>query len=174
MSLHTKELLLLQFGPTFADFCKIESGYWATKRKISMEQAILERFECLLKNHKKVKNKKTFFDTAFSYRMKRDVIAPLVTFNAHEYEVFDSSESKEFKSLFLEMYQGNQIRTSRMPALAILNSYAIERRTSEKLKITKEIIIRVGLDFAYECGFELISCENIDLLPSEKKDTEGK
>ena len=139
-----------------------------------MEQAILERFNRLVQNHKKVKNKKTFFDMAFSYRMKRDVIAPLVTFDAYEYEVFDSSESKEFKSLFLEMYQGNQIRTSRMPALAILNSYAIERRTSEKLKITKEIIVRVGLDFAYECGFELISCENIDLLPSEKKDTEGK
>jgi hypothetical protein len=174
LSLHTKELLVLQFGPTFADFCKIESAHLSAKKQITMEQAVLERFNTLLKIHKKVKNKKTFFDMAFSCRMKRDVIAPLVTFDAYEYEVFDSSESKEFKSLFLEMYQGNQIRTSRMPALAILNSYAIERRTSEKLKITKEIIVRVGLDFAYECGFELISCENIDLLPSEKKDTEGK
>jgi hypothetical protein len=71
------------------------------------------------------------------------------------------------------MYQGNQIKTSRMPALVISNSYAIERRTSEKLKITKEIIVRVGLDFADECGFGFINCENFDLLPSEE-DTKGK
>jgi hypothetical protein len=138
-----------------------------------MEQAVLERFNALLQIHKKVKNKKTFFDMAFSYHMKKDVIAPLVTFDAYEYEVFDSSESEDLKSLFLEMYQGNQIKTSRMPALAISNSYAIERRTSEKLKITKEIIVRVGLDFADECGFGFINCENFDLLPSEE-DTKGK
>lgn len=173
MSLHTKELLVLQFGPTFADFCKIESAHLSAKKQITMEQAVLERFNTLLQIHKKVKNKKTFFDMAFSYHMQRDVVAPSVTFDAYEYEVFDSGESDDLKSLFLEMYQGNQIRTSRMPALAISNSYAIERRTSEKLKITKEIIVRVGLDFGDECGFNFISCKNFDLLPS-KEDTKGK
>jgi len=84
---------------------------------------------------------------------KHSLIWPLVTFDAYEYEVFDSGENEDLKSLFLGMYQGNQIKTSRMPALAISNSYAIERRTSEKLKITKEIIVRVELDFADECGF---------------------
>lgn len=161
-------MLVLQFGPVFADFCKIDSGYLATKKKITMEQAILERFNSLLEVHKKVKDKRTFFDKTFSHHMKKDVIAPLVMRDAYEYEVFGSGDSEGFKSLFLEMYQGNQIRTSRMPALAILNSYAIERQTDEKVTITKEIIVRVGLDFADECGFELISCENFDLLPSEK------
>jgi hypothetical protein len=168
LSAKPPETLILQFGPMFSNECKIENNFIAHKKQITYEQAALERFQLLLEKSKKVKNKRNYFDKSFSRHMKANVIAPAIAYDAFEYEVFGPDRSDEFKSLFLSLYQGNQIKTSRMPAIAISNSYAVKRHSDEKIKITKEIILNVGLDIADDFGFDLVNCENFHLLPSEK------
>ena len=154
------------------NYCKIMSSLIAKQNKTSIEQGTLLHFELLINSWSKITDNKCFFDECFSEHMKRDVIAPSISYGTYMMEVFeredDDEEDDEYLNLFAHYYQNGRKGESVMPMFMVRNPYVIERETGYKLPISKQIIIRVGLDFADACGYRYFNCTNFETLTETK------
>ena len=154
------------------NYCKIMSSLIAIQNKTTIEQGTLLHFELLINSWSKITDNKCFFDECFSQHMKKNVIAPSVAFGTYTMEVFeredDDEEDDEYLNLFAHFYQNGRKGESVMPMFMVRNPYVIERETGYKLPISKQIIIRVGLDFADACGYRYFNCTNFERLTETK------
>jgi hypothetical protein len=152
--------------------CKIICSLITIQDKTTLEQANLSYFEYLVKSWAEVTDRKSFVDERFSHHMKRDVIAPTISFGTYTMEIFeredDDEEDDEYLNLFTRYYQGGRKGESVFPLLMARNPYVIERETGFKLPISRQTIIRVGLDFADEYGFRYFNCTNFETLTETK------
>jgi hypothetical protein len=156
----------------FVNSCKILCNLISIRDKSTLEQANLWYFEFLVKSWAEVSDRKSFVDERFSHHMKRDVIAPTISFGTYTMEIFeredDDEEDDEYLNLFARYYQGGRKGESVLPMLMVRNPYVIERETGFKLPISRQTIVRVGLDFATEYGFRYFNCTNFESLIETK------
>lgn len=152
--------------------CKIICSLLAIQDKTTLEQANLEYFEYLVNSWAEVTDQRSFVDERFSHHMKRDVIAPRISFGTYTMELFEREDEEDeddsYLKLFSHYYQGGRKGDSVLPMLMVRNPYVIERETGFKLPISQQIIVRVGLDFADEYGFRYFNCTNFETLPETK------
>jgi hypothetical protein len=152
--------------------CKILCSLIATQDKTTLEQANLWYFEYLVNSWAEVNDRKSFVDESFSNHMKRDVIAPKISFGTYTMELFEreseDDEDDPYLELFSYYYQNGRKGKSVLPMLMVRNPYVIERETGFKLPISQQAIVRVGLDFADEYGFRYFNCTNFETLTETK------
>ena len=154
------------------NYCKIMSSLRAIQNKTTIEQGTLLHFELLVNSWSKITNSKCFFDGCFSEHMKRDVIAPSITFSTYTMELFEredeDDEDDPHLELFNHYYQNGRKGKSVLPMLIVKNPYVIERATGYRLPIPQRTIIYVGLDFANACGYRYYNCVNYEILHETK------
>jgi len=152
--------------------CKVICSLIASQNKTTLEQANLSYFEYLVNSWAEVMDRKSFVDERFSHHMKRDVIAPSISFGTYAMELHEredeGDEDDPYLELFTHYYQNGRKGKSVLPMLMVRNPYVIERETGFKLPISKKIIINVGLDFADEYGFRYFNCTNFETLTETK------
>ena len=86
------------------NYCKIMSSMIALENKTTIEQGTLLHFELLVNSWSKITNSKCFFDECFSENMKRDVIAPSITFSTYTMELFEREEEDDEDDPHLELF----------------------------------------------------------------------
>ena len=152
--------------------CKILCRLIARRDKTTLEQANLWYFEYLVHSWAEVTDRKSFVDESFSHHMKKDVIAPRISFGTYMMELFEredeDDEDDPYLELFSHYYQGGRKGKSVLPMLMVRNPYVIERDTGFKLPISQQTIVRVGLDFADSYGFRYFNCTNFETLTETK------
>lgn len=151
--------------------CKIICSLITIRDKTTLEQSNLSYFEYLVNSWVEESDRKSFVDERFSHHMRRDVIAPRISFGTYTMELFDREDDDlddPYLELFSYFYQNGRKGESVLPMLKIRNPYVIERDTGFKLPISKKTIVNVGLDFADEYGFRYFNCKNFEKLPEAK------
>lgn len=152
--------------------CKILCRLIAERDNITLEQSNLWYFEHLVNSWAEVTDRKSFVDESFSHHMKKDVIAPRISFGTYMMELFDREceydDDDPYLELFSHYYQNGRKGKSVLPKLMIKNPYVIERLSGYKLPISRQTIVRVGLDFANAYGFRYFNCTNFEKLIETK------
>jgi len=72
--------------------CKVICSLIASQNKTTLEQANLSYFEYLVNSWAEVMDRKSFVDERFSHHMKRDVIAPSISFGTYAMELHERED----------------------------------------------------------------------------------
>ena len=149
--------------------CKIENVIWSLRHGVSLEQAVLMRFKTIMEQLTLINYRYSYFDQLFSDHMERDVIAPKITFGTYRYYVIVTVVDCELEDLVTSEYSGREEPDlAQLPLLILKNNYVIDRKTGDKLPISKQVIANVSQDFAQNYGFACVGCSNFESLPATK------
>jgi hypothetical protein len=149
--------------------CKIENAIWSLKHGVSLEQAVLMRFQSIVEQLTLINYKYSYFDQMFSEHMERDVIAPKITFGTYRYYVIVTIVDSALEDLVTSEYIGqDEPDKPELPLLILKNNYVIDRETGDKLPISKQVIANVSQGFAENYGFACVGCSNFESLPATK------
>lgn len=148
--------------------CKIQNTIWSLKHGVSLEQATLMRFKSLVEQLTNINYRHSYFDEVFSEHMKRDVVAPKITFGIYRDYLIVTDVDRELEDLVTSEYQNQEPAKTQLPMLIVRNNYVIDRKTGDKLPTSKQVIIRVGYEFSLNYGFSYVGCTNFDYLPETK------
>ena len=149
--------------------CKRENAIWALKHGVSLEQAVLMRFKSIVEQLTLINYRYSYFDQLFSEHMERDVIAPKISFGTYRYYVIVTVVDGELEDLVTSEYSGrDEPDLTQLPLLILKNNYVIDRKTGDKLPISKQVIVNVSQDFAENYGFACVGCSNFESLPATK------
>lgn len=158
--------------------CKITCNEIAQRFNSTLEDSSLCWFQILLDRLQERIDGNNYFDERFSKFFKKDVIAPHVSYGTYEAEVFekhfetddpDEDSYYEFLDLFSDMYQGGRKGKTKLPMLIFKNPYVIEKKTGIKLRISQQVIARIGLSINCLWGFRVYDCSNFDSLHTIKE-----
>jgi hypothetical protein len=101
--------------------------------------------------------------------MERDVIAPKITFGTYRYYVIVTIVDSALEDLVTSEYLGQEeLVKPELPLLTLKNNYVIDRKTGDKLPISKQVIVNVSQGFAENYGFACVGCTNFEVLPATK------
>jgi hypothetical protein len=101
--------------------------------------------------------------------MERDVIAPKINFGTYRYYVIVTVVDGELEDLVTSEYSGrDEPDLTQLPLLIFKNNYVIDRKTGDKLPISKQVIVNVSQGFAENYGFACVGCSNFESLPATK------
>jgi hypothetical protein len=149
--------------------CKIENTIWSLKHGVSLEQAVLMRFKSIVEQLTLINYKYSYFDQLFSEHIERDVIAPKITFGTYRYYVIVTIVDSELEDLVTAEYIGqDEPDKPELPLLILKNNYVVDRKTGDKLPISKQVIANVSQAFARNYGFACVGCSNFESLPATK------
>jgi len=145
--------------------CKIENVIWSIKHGLSLEQAVLMRFKSVVEQLTQINYKHSYFDQMFSEYMHLDVVAPKITFGTYRDYLIVTHVDRGLEDLVTSEYlKKEEPAKTQLPMMILKNNYVIDRKTGDKLSISKEVIIKVGYEFALNYGFSYVGCENFEYL----------
>jgi len=149
--------------------CKRENAIWVLGHGVSREQAVLMRFKSIVEQLTLINYRYSYFDQLFSEHMKRDVIAPKITFGTYRSYLIVTEVDRDLEDLVTSEYLGkDEPDLTQLPMLILKNNFVIDRNTGDKLPISQRTIINVGYEFSENYGFSYVGCTNFEYLPETK------
>ena len=149
--------------------CKRENAIWVLGHGVSREQAVLMRFKSIVEQLTLINYRYSYFDQLFSEHMKRDVIAPKITFGTYRSYLIVTEVDRDLEDLVTSEYSGrDEPDLTQLPLLIFKNNYVIDRKTGDKLPISQQVIVNVSQGFAENYGFACVGCSNFEALPATK------
>ena len=127
------------------------------------------RFKSIVEQLTLINYRYSYFDQLFSEHMKRDVIAPKITFGTYRSYLIVTEVDRDLEDLVTSEYLGkDEPDLTQLPMLILKNNFVIDRNTGNKLAISQRTIINVGYEFSENYGFSYVGCTNFEYLPETK------
>ena len=127
------------------------------------------RFKSIVEQLTLINYRYSYFDQLFSEHMKRDVIAPKITFGTYRSYLIVTEVDRDLEDLVTSEYLGkDEPDLTQLPMLILKNNFVIDRNTGDKLPISQRTIINVGYEFSENYGFSYVGCTNFEYLPETK------